>query len=167
MEKQNKKSNDRASFRKSDREFVMTRVFDAPRELVFRVYTDPETMPQWWGPRYLTTVVEKMDVRPGGLWRCIQRGPDGKEYAFHGEYKEVVSPSKIVSTFEFEGMPGHVVVDTVTFEVVGKKTKVTATSVFLSAEDLDGMIESGMEGGANESWDRLEEVLAAQEAKAV
>jgi uncharacterized protein YndB with AHSA1/START domain len=167
MEKKKEQANASDSFRKSDREFVMTRVFNAPRELVFQVYTDPAAAPQWWGPRYLTTTVDKMDVRPGGLWRFIQRGPDGKEYAFRGEYIEIVRPSKIVSTFEFEAMPGHIVTDTLLFEQVGNKTRLTATSLFQSPEDLDGMMQSGMEGGANETWDRLEEVLAAQETKTV
>jgi uncharacterized protein YndB with AHSA1/START domain len=166
MKKEQEQANAAASFRKGDHEFVMTRIFDAPRELVFQVYTDPEAVPQWWGPRYLTTVVEMMDVWPGGSWRFIQRSSDGKEYAFHGKYIEIVPPSKIVSTFEFEGMPGHVVVDTLIFEAVGNKTKLTATSLFQSPEDLEGMMQSGMEDGATETWDRLAEVLA-QETKSV
>jgi uncharacterized protein YndB with AHSA1/START domain len=165
MKKEKEQTSEAASFRKGDREFVMTRIFDAPCELVFQVYTDPEAAPHWWGQRYMTTVVEMMDVWPGGSWRFIQRSPDGKEYAFHGEYLEIVPPSKIVSTFEFEGMPGHVVVDTLIFEAVGDRTKLTATSLFQSSEDLDGMIQSGMEGGANETWDRLAELLATQETK--
>lgn len=100
----------------SDREIVMTRVFHAPRELVFKAYTDPDLIPQWWGPRRFITTVDKMDVRPGGAWRYLQRGPDGNEYGFNGVYRELVPPERLVSTFEFEGMPGHVVLDTATFE---------------------------------------------------
>jgi len=143
----------------SDREIVMTRVFDAPRALVFRAYTDPTLIPQWWGLRNLTTIVDKMDLRPGGAWRFIQHGADGKEEAFNGVFREIVPPERLVSTFEYEGTPGHVVVDTVTFEDAGGKTKVTARSVFASVEDRDEMLMAGMEQGARETWDRLAELL--------
>jgi uncharacterized protein YndB with AHSA1/START domain len=145
----------------SDLEIAMTRVFDAPRDLVFKTYTDPEAIPQWWGLRATTTIVDKMDVRPGGVWRYIQREADGTEYAFNGEYREVTPPERLVYTFEFEPMPGHVIVDTVTFEKLGGKTRVTATSLFASVEDRDGMLSAGMEAGAYESWDLLAELLAA------
>jgi uncharacterized protein YndB with AHSA1/START domain len=144
----------------SDREVSMTRLFDAPRELVFAAYTDPRHVPHWWGLRSSTTIVDKMDLRPGGLWRYIQRTSDGKEYGFNGEYREVVPPARLVYTFEFEGLPGHVVVDTVTFEEENGKTRVTTLSLFANVEDRDGMVSSGMEFGANESWDRLAELLA-------
>ncbi len=144
----------------SDLEIVMTRVFAAPRELVFQAYTDPKHIPHWWGLRGNTTIVDKMDVRPGGVWRYIQRAPDGTEYAFNGEFREIAPPARLVSTFEFEGMPGHVVVDTATFDEVDGKTTLTVTSLFSSVEDRDGMLDSGMEAGANESWDRLAELLA-------
>ncbi|MBA2597629.1 MAG: SRPBCC family protein [Chloroflexia bacterium] len=144
----------------SDREIAMERVFDAPRELVFAAYTDPAHIPHWWGPRGLTTTVDTMDVRPGGTWRFVHRDQDGAEYGFHGEYREVVPPERLVSTFEFEGMPGHVLVDTATFTEVDGKTKVTVTSLFASGEDLQGMMDSGMEAGARESWDRLAELLS-------
>lgn len=144
----------------SDLEIVMTRVFDAPRELVFKAHTDPALIPRWWGQRNTTTIVDKMDVRPGGLWRYIQRDADGNEYAFNGEFREIVPPERLVYTFEFEGMPGHVVVDTLTLEDVDGKTKLTATSLFASKEDRDGMLQSGMEAGAVETWDRLAELLA-------
>jgi uncharacterized protein YndB with AHSA1/START domain len=146
----------------SDREIVMSRIFDAPRERVFAAYTVPQAVPRWWGLRSMTTIVHTMDVRPGGRWRFVQRGEDGSEYAFHGEYLEVVPPERLVSTFEFEGMPGHVVTDSATFEEHDGKTTVTVTSVFASVEDRDGMLQSGMESGATETWDRLEEYLAAQ-----
>jgi uncharacterized protein YndB with AHSA1/START domain len=143
----------------SDLEIVMERVFDAPRELVFKVYTDPEHIPQWWGPRYLTTTVDKMDVRPGGIWRYLQRDPNGNEFAFNGVYREIVTNERLVYTFEFELMAGHILVETVKFENLNGKTKVTVTSLFHSKEDRDGMLNSGMESGATESWDRLAELL--------
>jgi len=140
---------------------VMTHTFNAPRRLVFEAYTNPTHIPQWWGPRRLTTTVEKMDVRPEGEWRFVQRAPDGKEFGFHGTYREIVPPERLVATFEFEGMPGHVVVDTVTLEEQDGKTKLTVTSLFQSVEDRDGMLESGMESGASESMERLAELLGA------
>ena len=144
----------------SDLEIAMTRVFDASRELVFKAYTDPEMVAQWWGQRASTTIVDKLDLRPGGTWRFIQREEGGIEYAFNGEYREVSPPERLVSTFEFEMMPGHVIVDTATFEELDGRTKVTVTSLFANIEDRDGMLSSGMEGGANESWDQLAELLA-------
>jgi uncharacterized protein YndB with AHSA1/START domain len=143
----------------SDREVVMTKVFDAPRELVWKAYTDPKLIPRWWGPRYLTTTIDKMDVRPGGAWRFVSRGPDGSEFAFHGVYREIVKPNRLSWTFEFEGMPGHISVDTVTFEELDGRTKVTVTSLFESKADRDGMVASGMESGATESTERLAELL--------
>ena len=143
----------------TDREIVMTRVFDAPRELVFKAYTDPELIPRWWGPRDLETIVDRMDFRVGGTWRYINRDKDGNEYAFNGEYREIDPPSRLVSTFEFEGMPGHVVLDTLTLDEQDGKTTLTTVSLFQSAEDRDGMIETGMEEGAGQSMDRLAELL--------
>ena len=148
----------------SDLEIVMTRVFDAPRALVFEAYTDPRHVPHWWGLRGNTTIVDKMDVRPGGQWRYIQRAPDGTEYAFNGEYREVAPPERLVSTFEFEGMPGHIAVDAAQFEERDGKTTLTVTSTFTTKEERDGMLQSGMEGGANETWDRLAELLARLQA---
>jgi uncharacterized protein YndB with AHSA1/START domain len=143
----------------SDREIRMSRVFDAPRELVFQAHIDPVHTPHWWGQRNSTTIVDTLDARPGGAWRFIQRDPDGNEYAFRGEFREVVPPERLVYTFEFEGMPGHIVVDTITFTEQDGKTTVTSTSLFESVADRDGMLESGMESGATESWDRLAELL--------
>jgi uncharacterized protein YndB with AHSA1/START domain len=144
----------------SDREIVSERVFDAPRERVFAAYTDPELIPQWWGPRGTTTIVDQMDVRPGGAWRFVGRDSDGTETAFRGTYREVTPPERIVQTFEWEGMPGHVVVETATFEDLGGRTKVTATSLFHTSEERDGMLASGMERGLTETHDRLAELLA-------
>jgi len=143
----------------SDREILMERAFDAPRELVFRACTEPTLIPKWWGHRSATTLVDKMEVKPGGLWRFIERDADGNEYAFNGEYKEIVPPERLVYTFEFEGMPGHGLLETVTFEEQNGKTQVKVLALFDSVEDRDGMLRSGMEAGANESHDRLAELL--------
>lgn len=139
-------------------EIVMTRVFDAPPERVFKLSMDPKLVPHWWGPNSLTTTVEKMDVRPGGSWRYIQRDADGNEFAFHGVYHEV-SQKRLVQTMEFEGMPGHVLLEIVTFEEIDGRTKLTEKSIFESVEDRDGMLKSGMEGGATESMERLAELI--------
>jgi uncharacterized protein YndB with AHSA1/START domain len=148
----------------TDREIVTERVFDAPRERVFATYTDPELIPQWWGPRRMTTTVDQMDVRPGGIWRFAMREPGGKEIGFKGVYREVTPPEHIVQTFEWEGMPGHVIIETAAFdELDGGRTKVTTTSLFHTTEERDGMIASGMEGGLTESHERLAELLAAGE----
>jgi uncharacterized protein YndB with AHSA1/START domain len=143
----------------SDREVVMTRVFDAPRELIWKAYTDPSLIEKWWGPRRYRTVVDKMDVRPGGAWRIVNRGVDGAEYWFSGVFSEVVEPERLVRTFDFEGMQGHIMVETATFEELEGKTKVTVNSFFKTKEDRDGMVASGMKDGATESMDRLVEIL--------
>lgn len=143
----------------TDREIVMTRVFDAPRELVFKAHVDPEAIPRWWGPRRYTTTVDKMDLRPGGVWRFVQHDQEGNEFAFNGVYREIMPPERLVLTFEFEGMPGHVAVNTAIFEDLDGKTKLTTTQRFENAADRDGMIQSGMESGAIETWDRLTEYL--------
>ncbi len=144
----------------SDREIVMTRVFDAPRELLFEAHSKCEHLEKWWGPRGFTLPVCEMDFRPGGSYRFVSRGPDGAEYGFRGEYREIVPPERIVWTFEFEGTPGHVSVETVTFVEQDGRTTLTATAVFDSVEDRDAELQSGMEAGARETWDRLAEYLA-------
>ncbi len=143
----------------SDREIVMTRVFDAPRDLVFEAHSSCEHMSNWWGPRKYEFSSCEMDFRPGGTWRIVHRGPEGEIPAFRGEFREIVRPERLVWTFEWEGMPGHISVETVTFEEHDGKTTITGTSVFDSAEDRDGMLQSGMEEGAAETYDRLDEYL--------
>jgi uncharacterized protein YndB with AHSA1/START domain len=141
-------------------EIIMSRVFNAPRELVFKTMTDPELIPQWWGQRNTTTTVDKMDVQAGGLWRYVQRDQQGNEFAFHGVYHSITVPERVIDTFEFEGMPGHVILETMTLEAQADgTTKVTVSSVFQSVADRDGMLSSGMEEGSNESYDRLDELL--------
>jgi len=144
----------------SDREIASERVFDAPRARVFAAYTDPKLIPHWWGPRRMTTTVDEMDVRVGGRWRFVMREPAGPEIGFKGVYREVTPPERIVQTFEWEGLPGHVIVETATFEELGERTRVTTTSLFHTTEERDGMLASGMEGGLTESHERLAELLA-------
>ena len=148
--------------------FTMTRDFDAPRPRVWKVCTDPQRVPKWWGPRYLTTVVDRMELRVGGVWRYLQTDAAGNEYAFNGVYKEIAPPERLVYTFEFEPMAGHISTETITFtELPDGKTRLTTRTVFESLGDLEGMLQSGMEGGAVETWDRLEELLAEVQAERI
>jgi uncharacterized protein YndB with AHSA1/START domain len=143
-----------------EREIVTERVFDAPRDRVFQAFTDPELIPHWWGPRNVSTKVDKMDVRVGGDWRFVCDSPDGTT-AFRGTYREINAPELVEQTFEWEGMPGHVAVERAEFEDLGDgRTKVTARSLFHTTEERDGMLASGMEGGLSESYERLDELLA-------
>jgi uncharacterized protein YndB with AHSA1/START domain len=141
-------------------EAIFVWYFEASRERVFKIYTDPGLVPQWWGPRYLTTKVEKMEVKPGGQWRIIQQDSDGNQYAFHGIYHEVLPYEKLVYTFEYEGTPGHILLETITFSEQNGLTEVLDQSVYQSVEDRDEMIKEGMEEGAAESYERLVELLA-------
>jgi uncharacterized protein YndB with AHSA1/START domain len=160
MNAQNEKATIEAQ---GDREIRIERVFNAPRERVYAAFTDPDLIPQWWGRRKDTIVVDKMDVREGGEWRFVSTSDDG-EHAFRGTYRELSPPEKAVQTFEYEGMPGHIAVETATFEDLGDgRTKVVTLSQFDTTEDRDGMLESGMEVGANESYEKLDELLASQE----
>jgi uncharacterized protein YndB with AHSA1/START domain len=143
----------------TEREIRIERVFDAPRDVVFATMTDPQLIPEWWGPRGMTTIVDQMDVRPGGSWRFVMREPDGSESGFRGTYREITPPERIVQTFEWEGMPGHVSVETAQFEDLDGRTKLTTTSIFHTPEERDGFLASGMEGGLNETYSRFDEVL--------
>jgi uncharacterized protein YndB with AHSA1/START domain len=144
----------------TEREIHIERWFDAPRDRVFATITDPALIPEWWGPHGVRTEVDEMDVRAGGSWRFICHNSDGTQTAFRGEYREVTAPERIVQTFEWEGLPGHVSVETAEFEEIDGRTKMTNVSVFDTQEDRDGMLSSGMEGGMNETYARLDEVLA-------
>jgi uncharacterized protein YndB with AHSA1/START domain len=146
----------------TDREIHVERIFDAPRERVFAAYTDPQLIPEWWGPLGTTTSVEVMDVEPGGSWRFVIHNSDGSKTSFRGTYRELVPPERIVQTFEWEGLPGHVSVETATFEDLGDRTRMRGTSLFHTTEERDGMIESGMGRGMNETFTRLDALLARQ-----
>jgi uncharacterized protein YndB with AHSA1/START domain len=147
----------------SDREIVMSRVFDAPRELVFQVWTDPTHVTQWWGPRGFSTTTQSMDVRPGGDWRYCMHGPDGRDYENRITYLEVVRPQRLVYRHggAEDADPANFQV-TVTFEDQGGKTKLTMRSVFASAEAREFVVKTyGAIEGAKQTLDRLGEHLAA------
>lgn len=140
-------------------QIVIAREFDAPRDLVFRAYTEPGLLVQWLGPRDLTLTVDRYDVRDGGRWRYVHTDAQGNTYGFHGVFHGDPSPQAIVQTFEFEGVPGHVKLDTTTLEQRGGKTLVRTVSAFSSVADRDAMIASGMERGTRDSDERLQELL--------
>ena len=144
----------------SDREIRLTRLFDAPRALVFDAMHTPEHVKQWWGclaEGYSVPVCE-IDLRPGGAWRFVNRLPNGKEVAFHGVYREIVRPERVVNTEIFEEYPDvESVVTTILAEEQGK-TRLTVTAAYPSVEVRDMVLKSGMDRGAALSYDRLEEV---------
>ena len=142
----------------SDHQIVTERVFDAPREWVFAAFSDPDLIPEWWGPRRLRTVVERMDVRSGGGWRFACHDSKGPVETFRGTYGEVIPPERIAQTFEWEGMQGHLVVETTTFENLDGCTKVRTTSGFPTHEQRDRMLASGM---VSDSYERLDELLVS------
>ena len=141
-------------------EVVITRVFDAPREKVWKAYTDPDLVVKWLGPRRLKGRIDDFEVKPGGRWAMTHIDKDGTEYQFHGFFHSVKEPEMASRTFEFHGVPDHVSFETMYLEDLGGKTKLTAVSVFQSPEDRDGMIQSGMETGVVEGNERLDELLA-------
>jgi uncharacterized protein YndB with AHSA1/START domain len=148
-----------AHIRPSDRELVVTRLFDAPRELLFEVWTDPKHIVQWWGPRGFTTTSTEMDARPGGVWRLTMHGPDGVDYKSRIVYIEVVKPKRLVYKHAGEDKDEAVKFQvTVTFEEVGAKTRLTMQMVFETAAERDFVVEKhGAEQGAVETFDRLGE----------
>ena len=143
-------------------EVVIIREFDAPRDLVFKAHVDPKLYAQWVGPRGLTMRVDKFEPRNGGVWRYMQKDPSGNEYWFHGVNHEVLASERLISTFEYEGLPekGHVALQTTRFEALpGGRSRITTQAVFQSLADRDGMMQSGMERGVNEGYERLDELL--------
>jgi len=144
-------------------ELLITREFDAPRELVFRTFTEVELIKQWLGPCDMTMEVETMESYTGGSWRFIHTDPRGNEYGFHGVMHEVLKPARLIRTFEFEGLPetGHVSLEIATFdELPDNRTKLTIQCIFRSVVDRDGMVASGMERGLNDSHENLDKLLA-------
>jgi uncharacterized protein YndB with AHSA1/START domain len=137
----------------------MRREFDAPAELLFRAYSEPELLKQWLGPRKYEMVVDEYDLRDGGRYRYIHRGADGDEHAFHGVFHGPQTIDGMVQTFEYEGAPGHVSLDRLTFERHGSKTVARTHSTFESVEARDAMIQAGMASGVEEGFERLEELL--------
>ena len=139
---------------------VMTREFAAPPEVLLRAYTEPELIELWWGPRPFATKVDRLDARHGGEWRFLNVDDDGTEYGFHGVYHG--SPSVdggIVQTWEYEGAPGHVHLETAKFEAKDGGTRLVLTAAYETVEARDADFEAGMEGGARETLDRLDELV--------
>ncbi len=142
-------------------ELFIIREFDAPRELVFRAYTEADLYEQWVGPDDLAMTVEKMEAYAGGSYRFLHTR-DNHVYAFHGVYHEVLAPERIIGTFEFDGLPetGHVIMGTTQFEDLGDgRSRLVHQSVFQSVQDRDGMLQSGMERGVSEGYDKLDKLL--------
>jgi uncharacterized protein YndB with AHSA1/START domain len=150
-----------------DKPTILTRrVLDAPRALVFDAWTKPEHLRRWIGPRALTMVVCEIDLRVGGGYRWVQRAPDGQEYAFHGEYREIVRPEKLVSTFVFEMFPDDEALETLTLEERDGKTTATTLSVHKTMKARDGHLAGGrMEAGMTEGYERLDELLPELRAR--
>lgn len=143
----------------TDREIRVERVFTAPRERVWRAFTDPEQLAQWWG-RGNKLVIERMELERGGHWRFIEHAPEGVQ-GFEGRFREVTPPERLVQTFEWDGMPGYVAITSVVFNDLGDgRTKVVSTSLFHTTEERDGMLSSGMEHGLNQSYAALDGLLA-------
>jgi uncharacterized protein YndB with AHSA1/START domain len=137
----------------------ITREFAAPRELLFRAWTEPELLAQWLGPRRLTMSVERFELRDGGRWRYVNRDSDGNEYGFRGVFHGDPSPDRMVQTFEFEGAPGHVSLDSLAMEERNGRTIVRIRSVHQSVEARDAMVAGGMEQGMIEGFERLDELI--------
>lgn len=145
-------------------ELFIIREFEAPRELVFKAYTDPEIYVKWVGPKEMKMTVEELDARAGGSFK-FSHERDGHKYNFHGVYHEALAPERIIGTFEFDGLPetGHVILGTTKFEELpGGRSRLVHQSVFQSVADRDGMVASGMERGVVDGYDKLDEILESQ-----
>jgi uncharacterized protein YndB with AHSA1/START domain len=140
---------------------LITREFDAPRELVFRAHVDPELLVRWLGPRRLSMEIERYEPRDGGTYRFINRDSDGTDYGFHGVFHGTPSPDLIVRTFEYEGAPGHVSLESMTLQEHDGRTALRAVAVYQSVADRDAMVQSGMETGVREGYEKLDELLGA------
>ncbi len=143
----------------SEREIRIERTFDAPRDRVWRAFTDPKLLAQWWG-RGNKLVIEKFELERGGHWRFVEHGPEGK-HGFEGRFREVTPQDRIVQTFEWDGMPAYVIIETLELSDLGDgRTKVVTLSLFHTTDERDGMLESGMEEGLNQSYEALDRLLA-------
>ena len=143
-------------------ELFITREFDAPRELLFKAHTDPDLYIKWVGPKDMTMTIEKWECFEGGSYKFTHER-NGHKYAFFGVNHEIAAPERIIGTFEFDGLPerGHVILGTTKFEdLPGGRSRIVHQSVFQSVADRDGMIQSGMEGGVNDGYEKLDQLLA-------
>ncbi len=143
----------------SDREILITRTFDAPAERVFDAWTTPEYVRRWWGSDDAPMVECEIDLQVGGSWRYVTRGPDGTEFAWHGTYREIDRPGRLVSTEVFEGFPDAEAVNTATFTDHDGTTTLSVTVQHSSPENRDGHLNSGMEAGMQVVLDRLEDLV--------
>ncbi len=145
----------------TDEQILITREFDAPRHLVYRAWNTPELVKRWWSGERGEVTIAEIDLRVGGVWRCVMVTEDGFEVAFHGEYREIVPNERIVSTEVYEGMPEGEALNTVTFTEVHGRTTLTVLVEHTSKEARDAHIESGMEVGMQEGMDLLEQVAVS------
>jgi uncharacterized protein YndB with AHSA1/START domain len=146
--------------RPSEREVRVDRILDAPREMVWRAFTEPDLIARWWA-RGNDMNVERFEVRPGGHWRFVEHAPDG-EFGFEGRFGEVEAPARISQTFEWDGAPGHVSLTAVEFQQADPEhTRVIETTMFMTAEDGEEMLSSGMLDGMSESYAALDRLLAS------
>ena len=153
-------ANRAAVTKQGERQILIEREFDAPRERVFAAFLDPELIKQWWGPHGTETIIEEFEGRTGGDWRFVCKDADG-EHSFRGTFREVTPHERIAQTFEWGGMPGYVSIDSSEFIDLGDgRTRIVTTSTFLFGEEREGMIDAGMETGLNESYERLDSLLA-------
>jgi uncharacterized protein YndB with AHSA1/START domain len=143
----------------TDRSIHIERIFNAPRDRVWKAMTDPKLIAQWWG-RGNKLVIEKFELERGGHWRFVEHSPEGV-HGFEGRFREVTPPERVVQTFEWDGMPAYVIIETAVLEDLGDgRTRLVNTSLFHTTEERDGMLQSGMEGGLNESYAALDRLLA-------
>jgi uncharacterized protein YndB with AHSA1/START domain len=148
-----------------NRELVITRIFDAPRSLVFKMWTDPTHLAQWWGPRGFTNPVCDMDVRPGGAIRIVMRGPGGVDYPMTGVFHEIVAPERLIFTTAVDDADGNRVLEahnTVTFAEHGGKTTLTVRARIVKATAAAAPMLAGIEAGWGQSLERLEALMAAR-----
>ena len=143
-------------------EILIVYEIEAPRPQVFAAFTNPNLISEWWGPNQYITNVDKYELKPGGLWRFVQHDADGNIFAFHGIFHDIDQPERVVYTFEFEGMPGHVLLETVRFDAIQNKTRIIDQVVFQSVEDRDGMLNAGMIDGSKQSMKRFSKLISKQ-----
>jgi uncharacterized protein YndB with AHSA1/START domain len=144
-------------------ELFIYREFDAPRDLVFKTFTDPKLLSRWMNPCNMTIQIDRFDAVDGGAWHFTQTDPAGGQHVFRGVHHEVCPPERLIRTFEYLNLPerGHVLLDTLHFETLpGNRTRLRIQSVFQSVSDRDGMVAAGMENGVSESYQLLDELLA-------
>lgn len=146
-----------------DREIHTERIVNAPRDRVWRAFTEPELVAQWWG-RGNKLEIECLEVEKGGHWRFVEHA-DGEAHGFEGRFREVTPPERLVYTFEWDGMPGYVAIDTTTFEDLGDgRTKIVSDTLFHTTEERDGMLNAGMAQGMQESYEALDALLERMDA---